>query len=78
MPGLQRIRLGGHDAEAVRSVVRTQTHRATLPAARGVKRVGITTFISATLRENIPFSPRRRPGFRGGVKSREALSRGRQ
>lgn len=75
---LRRVRLGGLDAEAARQVIKHQTHGATLSASRGVKRVGITTFLGATLRENIPFSPRRRPGSHKRVSSREALRRGRQ
>lgn len=78
MASLRRVHLGGQDAEMIRSMVRNKTRGATLPAEKGVRRVGITTFIGATLRDNVPYSPRRRAGSRAECRSGEALKRGRR
>ena len=75
---LQKVFLGGADAAAARSILRNQARAPLARAPKGVRRVGVTTFLTG-LRQNTPFSPPYRPSPAGKarVRSQRALSLGR-
>lgn len=76
--GLQKIFLGGADAAAARAILRNQARAPLAKPPKGVRRVGVTTFL-AGLRRNTPFSPPYRPSPAGKtrVRAQRALSLGR-
>lgn len=75
---LQKLFLGGSDAASARAILRKQARLPLAKPPKGVRRVGVTTFL-AGLRQNVPFSPKYRasPAGKARVRSQRALSLGR-